>query len=86
VRAILWLVGGFILLERLPQQPDQPVQSTTTQEMWKSVREPGIDAGLARAMTRVPDADELFETALASLLDALAPTATGRRSRATRRG
>jgi hypothetical protein len=54
--------------------------------MWKSVREPGIDAGLARAMTRVPDADELFETALASLLDALVPTATGRRSRATRRG
>ena len=84
VRAILWLVGGFILLERLPQQPDQPVQSTTTQEMWKSVREPTIDAALAKAMTRVPDGDELFETALTSLLDAVVPA--GKRGRATRRG
>ena len=85
VRAVLWLVGGFVLLERLPEQPDQPVQSTTTQELWKGVREPAIDAGLARAMTRVPDPDDVFELALAALLDSIVPA--GRRGgRATRRG
>jgi TetR/AcrR family tetracycline transcriptional repressor len=83
VRALLWLVGGFILLERLPQQPDQPVQSTTTQELWKGVRRPDIDAGLARAMTRTPDPDELFERALAALLDSVLPA---KRGRVTRRG
>lgn len=85
VRAVLWLVGGFIMLERLPQQPDQPVQSTTTQELWKAVREPGIDPVLARAMTRVPKPSALFETALAALLDAVVPVAR-KGSRATRRG
>lgn len=86
VRAVLWLVGGFIMLERLPQQPDQPVQRTTTQELWKSVREPGIDPALAKAMTRAPDASALFETTLASLLDAVVPDARKSSSRATRRG
>jgi len=84
VRAVLWLVGGFIMLERLPQQADQPVQTTTTQELWKSVREPGIDPALSKAMTRAPDAGALFETALSSLLDAVVPARKG--SRATRRG
>ncbi|HZQ86347.1 MAG TPA: TetR family transcriptional regulator [Acidimicrobiales bacterium] len=88
VRALLWLVGGFVMLERLPQQPDQPVQRTTTQELWKSVRDTDIDASLAKAMTRVPDPDTLFETSLQSLLDAVVPaSATVRKSsRATRRG
>ena len=84
VRAVLWLVGGFIMLERLPQQADQPVQTTTTQELWKSVREPGIDPALSKAMTSAPDATALFETALNSLLDAVVPARKG--SRATRRG
>jgi hypothetical protein len=88
VRAVLWLVGGFIMLERLPQQPDQPVQTTTTQELWKSVREPGIDPALTKAMTRTPDPTALFETALTSLLDAVvpAPSPTRKGSRPTRRG
>ena len=87
MRAVLWLVGGFVMLERLPQQPDQPVQSTTTQELWKSVQEPGIDPALTRAMTRAPDPDALFETALGALLDAVVPASAIRKgSRATRRG
>jgi len=86
VRALLWLVGGFIMLERLPQQADQPVQTTTTQELWKSVREPGIDPALTEAMTRAPDPGALFETALAALLDAVLPAVARKPGRATRRG
>jgi len=88
VRALLWLVGGFVMLERLPQQPDQPVQRTTTQELWRDVRDDDIDAGLAKAMTRMPDPDALFETSLDALLDAIVPPSTspGKKARATKRG
>jgi len=85
VRAVLWLVGGFILLERLPEQPDQPVQRTTTQELWRGVHDPAIDASLAVAMTRLPDPDALFDYALDGLLDSILPRARSR-PRLTRRG
>jgi TetR/AcrR family transcriptional regulator, tetracycline repressor protein len=71
VRAILFTVGGFILLtdnfeQRVPG-------SETTQELWHSQGGGAVDAGLQRAMEQGVDTDVLFAFTLDKLLDGLLP-------------
>ena len=73
VRSILFLVGGFILLEGLPPPP--PGTPTTT-ELWRTVDGTGIDPGLLAEMRRPPDTDALFEHTLEQLLQSVLGPAT----------
>jgi AcrR family transcriptional regulator len=71
VRAILFTVGGFILLtdnfeQRVPG-------SETTQELWHSQGGGAVDAGLQKAMEQGVDTDVLFTFTLERLLDGLLP-------------
>jgi AcrR family transcriptional regulator len=68
VRAVLFLVGGFILLEGLPPPPPG---TPPTQSAWRKVRDDAIEPGLLAEMRRTPDADELFEFSLSRLLSSL---------------
>jgi TetR/AcrR family tetracycline transcriptional repressor len=65
-RALLFVVGGFILLEDnfASRQPG----SRTTQELWKGVEDPDIDARLRAAMSKPADTDALFDYAVNRLL------------------
>jgi AcrR family transcriptional regulator len=65
VRAVLFLVGGFILLEGLPPPP---AGTPTTQSLWRKVKDDAIDPGLLAEMRRPPDTDDLFEFSLSRLL------------------
>jgi AcrR family transcriptional regulator len=66
VRAVLFLVGGFILLEDnfAHRQPG----SRTTQELWQALDDSGIEPGLKRAMARPANTDVLFDYAVDRLL------------------
>lgn len=68
-RAVLFLVGGFILLEDnfAHRQPG----SRTTQELWRSLQDPGLHSDLARAMSRPADTDALFDYAVDRLLQGI---------------
>jgi AcrR family transcriptional regulator len=69
VRSVLFVVGGFIMIEDnyRHRQPG----SRTTQELWRSVTDPGIDDGLRATMAAAPDTDALFAFTVDRLLDAL---------------
>ena len=68
VRALLFLVGGFILLEDnfAHRQPG----SRTTQELWQALGsdESCIDPALRKAMSRPANTDSLFDYAVDRLL------------------
>ncbi|MBV8302956.1 MAG: helix-turn-helix transcriptional regulator [Acidimicrobiia bacterium] len=66
VRAVLFLVGGFILLEDnfAHRQPG----SRTTQELWQALDDDGIDPGLRKAMAKPANTDALFDYAVDRLL------------------
>jgi len=66
VRAVLFLVGGFILLEDnfAHRQPG----SRTTQELWETLEDGGIDPALKRAMAKPANTDALFDYAVDRLL------------------
>jgi len=66
VRAVLFLVGGFILLEDnfAHRQPG----SRTTQDLWRGLEADDIDADLRRAMARPANTDSLFDYAVDRLL------------------
>ena len=66
VRAVLFLVGGFILLEDnfAHRQPG----SRTTQDLWRALDDQDIDPGLKRAMSRPTNTDSLFDYAVDRLL------------------
>jgi len=67
VRAVLFLVGGFILLEDnfAHRQPG----SRTTQELWQTLDDgAGIDPALKRAMAKPTNTDTLFDYAVDRLL------------------
>jgi AcrR family transcriptional regulator len=68
VRAVLFLVGGFILLEGLPPPP---AGTPPTQALWRTVRDDAIEPGLLAEMRKAPDTDELFEFSLSRLLHSL---------------
>ena len=71
VRAVLFMVGGFILIE--DNYAHRPPNSRTTQELWRAVDDADIDAGLHDAMEKAPDSAGLFRYALDRLLDAVLP-------------
>src|SRR5947209_13709478 len=66
VRAVLFLVGGFILLEDnfAHRQPG----SRTTQDLWRGLEVDDIDPALKRAMARPANTDALFDYAVDRLL------------------
>jgi AcrR family transcriptional regulator len=66
VRAVLFLVGGFILLEDnfAHRQPG----SRTTQELWQGLDDGEIDPALRKAMARPANTDTLFDYAVDRLL------------------
>lgn len=67
VRAILYLVGGFQLLEVNLQR--RTAGSRTTSELWRAAGElTGVDAALRDALARPVDLDDVFGYALGKLL------------------
>ena len=68
VRAVLFLVGGFILLEGLPPPP---TGTPPTQALWRKVKDNGIEPGLLAEMRKAPNTDDLFEFSLSNLLSSL---------------
>src|SRR5438067_5769368 len=66
VRAVLFLVGGFILLEDnfAHRQPG----SRTTQELWQTLDDGEIDPALRKAMAKPANTDSLFDYAVDRLL------------------
>ncbi|MBV8159436.1 MAG: helix-turn-helix transcriptional regulator [Acidimicrobiia bacterium] len=66
VRAVLFLVGGFILLEDnfAHRQPG----SRTTQELWRALEDEAIDPALRKAMAKPANTDALFDFAVDCLL------------------
>ncbi|MBV8985269.1 MAG: TetR family transcriptional regulator [Acidimicrobiia bacterium] len=66
VRAVLFLVGGFILLEDnfAHRQPG----SRTTQELWDALDDDTIDPALRKAMAKPANTDTLFDYAVDRLL------------------
>jgi TetR/AcrR family tetracycline transcriptional repressor len=69
VRAILFLVGGFQLLEGNFERRSSSAR--TTQDVWRSVDEPGVDPLLQHELSQPADTDELFEFALDKLLESI---------------
>jgi hypothetical protein len=69
MRSVLFVVGGFIMIEDnyRHRQPG----TRTTQELWSSVTEPGIDDDLRETMATPADTDALFTFTVERLLDAL---------------
>ena len=66
VRAVLFLVGGFILLE--DNFAHRQAGSRTTQELWQGLEEADIDPALRKAMARPANTDTLFDYAVDRLL------------------
>jgi AcrR family transcriptional regulator len=69
LRSVLFLVGGFVMIEEEYRQR-QP-GSRTTQELWRSLDGDGIDPAVREAMAEPTDTDALFTYTLDRLLDAL---------------
>ena len=71
VRALLFLIGGFILLE--DNFAHREAGARTTQELWEAVDDDGLDPGLRRARSRGVDTDDLFDYAVDRLLASVLP-------------
>ena len=71
VRALLFLIGGFILLE--DEFAHREPGARTTQELWEAVDDDALDPGLRRAMSRGVDTDDLFDYAVDRLLASVLP-------------
>ena len=69
VRAILFLVGGFAMLEGNFRK--RLVGLRTTQELWAEIEDPTIDPVILSSMRRPTDTDALFTYALDKLLDSI---------------
>jgi AcrR family transcriptional regulator len=68
-RALLFVVGGFILLE--DNFAHREPGAKTTQELWSGVADDGIDEAIHQAMSRPADTDALFDYAVDRLLGAI---------------
>ena len=71
VRAILYVVGGFILVEDHHRQ--RPAGDLTSQELWRTVDDPDVAPDLRTAMTGAQDDDALFSYTVGHLVDAIVP-------------
>jgi AcrR family transcriptional regulator len=68
-RAILFLVGGFAMLEG--NFRTRPPGQRTTQELWSEITAEDIDPILLAAMRRPADTDALFTYALDNLIESV---------------
>ncbi len=68
LRAILYFLGGFIVVESLPPES---TQQSSTRELWRDAVD--VDPELAAEMSRNPDMDAVFDFTLDRLLSALLP-------------
>jgi TetR/AcrR family tetracycline transcriptional repressor len=71
VRAVLYLVGGFQLVEG--NVTNRPAGARTTQDMWHNVGDDQIDPSVRDALAGDLDMDALFEFALDAMLASLLP-------------
>src|SRR4051812_34861924 len=71
VRAVLFLVGGFILLE--DNFAHREPGSRTTQELWQGLVDDGtgVDGDLRKAMSKPTNTDTLFDYAVDKLLGSI---------------
>jgi hypothetical protein len=69
VRAVLFLVGGFIVLEDNYRQGQ--TAPGTTRELWQAIEDPAIDAALREAMSRPTTPDSLFDFTVERLIASL---------------
>ncbi|HEV8295749.1 MAG TPA: helix-turn-helix domain-containing protein [Acidimicrobiales bacterium] len=71
VRSILFLIGGFVLLEGTFRR--RPPGARTSQELWQAIAEPDIEPELTASMTKPADPDALFEYAVDRLVRSILP-------------
>ncbi|NBE54901.1 TetR/AcrR family transcriptional regulator [Streptomyces boluensis] len=76
VRAVLFQVVGFVLVER--NRARAPAQHPGEQELW-DVPAAEHDPALARALARGPRPEQLFTVSVRALADGLLPTGPDRR-------
>lgn len=69
LRSILFLVGGFVMIEE--EYRERPPGELATSALWAEVHEEGIDPAIQAAMTGPTDTDALFAYTLDRLLDAV---------------
>ena len=68
-RAVLFVVGGFILLE--DNFAHREPGAKTTQDLWSGVADDGIEPAIHAAMSRPADTDALFDYAVSRLLSSI---------------
>ena len=66
-RAVLFVVGGFVLLE----DSYRAAGGARTPDLWRAVEDPAIDPDLRDAMSRATTPDALFEYTVEHLLAAI---------------
>jgi TetR/AcrR family tetracycline transcriptional repressor len=71
VRSVLFLVGGFQMVEG--NFRSRPAGARTTQELWRKVDDPSIDPQLRDSLSEPADTDALFDYALEALLGSILP-------------
>jgi TetR/AcrR family transcriptional regulator, tetracycline repressor protein len=69
LRSILFLVGGFVMIEE--QYRQRPPGEVTTSELWATLDEADVDPAIQQAMTEATDTDALFAYTLDRLLDSV---------------
>lgn len=69
LRSLLFLIGGFVMIEDQYRQgePDE----FRTHHLWADLEEPGVDPAMRAAMAGPTDTDELFDYTLDLMLDAV---------------
>jgi AcrR family transcriptional regulator len=72
IRAVLFVVGGFTVLEDSYER-GEPV-ADSIRELWRSVDDPKVDDGLRAAMCRPAGPAELFDFTLEQVLASVLPT------------
>ena len=65
-RSILYVVGGFVVLE--PCMPPAVHAQRRSEELWLDVDDPTLDAGLVGEMRRPAELDDVFEDTLRALV------------------
>lgn len=68
-RSILYVVGGFVVLE--PCMPPAIPAQRRSEELWHDVDDPTLDAGLVAEMRRPAEVDDVFEHTLTALIAAM---------------
>jgi len=69
MRTILYVVGGFVLLE--PRLPPATPARRPSEDLWRDVEDADIDLGILQEMRAPPDLGDVFEHTLELLVAAL---------------